>query len=250
MLLPADNATTLALWYHLNSTVWSNFEAYLNDPHGPEHKVIPDAKAIPLPAGRDESPLAAIIGARQSCRRYAARPMSIEQASKILGHAYGIVGLRYETPTWARWGRVAPSAGGLYPLEIYAATQSIEGVSDAVYHYNPIDQRLELVASCTLEDVRGALLFPEFVQHANLLLMISAVFERTLKKYGPRGYRYVLLEAGHCAQNVCLSAAESGLSSLCLGGFQDTIMNRSLRLDERHEAVVYCIGVGFGVEGD
>src|SRR6516162_2139455 len=127
MLLRADDATTLALWYHLNSGVSANYiEAYLNQPHEDEHKIIANTKAIPLRAGEDGSSLAAMISKRRSCRRYAARPMSIEQASKILKHGYGTVELRYETPTWARWGRVVPSAGGLYPLEIYVAAQSVE----------------------------------------------------------------------------------------------------------------------------
>ena len=77
---------------------------------------------------------------------------------------------------------------------------------------------------------------------------LSAVFARTLKKYGPRGYRYILLEAGHCAQNLCLLAAERGLATLCLGGFQDTKLNRLLGLDGTTEAVVYCQGVGYAAE--
>jgi len=102
----------------------------------------------------------------------------------------------------------------------------------------------ERLAGTGLLEVRQVIFYPEFVEHANLLLVIAAVFERTLIKYGPRGYRYVLLEAGHAAQNVCLGAVESGLAAVCLGGFDDGAMNRAVGLDGRQEAAVYCLAVG------
>ena len=73
---------------------------------------------------------------------------------------------------------------------------------------------------------------------------MTAVLDRTLHKYGARGYRYILLEAGHAAQNLCLLASERGLASLCVGGFADAAVNRFLGLDPRTEATVYCVGVG------
>ena len=60
---------------------------------------------------------------------------------------------------------------------------------------------------------------------------MAAVFGRNQKKYGPRGYRYTLLEAGHSAQNVCLRAIELGLGTLCMGGFEDSRLNRVLGLE-------------------
>jgi SagB-type dehydrogenase family enzyme len=71
------------------------------------------------------------------------------------------------------------------------------------------------------------------------------VFKRTLTKYGPRGYRYVLLEAGHVALNLCLLAGEHQLGSLCVGGFLDAKLNRFLGLDGINEAIVYCVGAGY-----
>ena len=70
------------------------------------------------------------------------------------------------------------------------------------------------------------------------------MFGRSQKKYGTRGYRYVLLEAGHSAQNVCLRAAELGLGSLCMGGFEDARLNRMLGLEPAREGVVYAVAVG------
>jgi SagB-type dehydrogenase family enzyme len=244
MQLPADDATTLALWYHLNSGVWSNYEAYLEASHELQQKVVPDPRPIALAPDACPSPLAELIAGRRSTRRYAARPMTLTQASRILHAAYGVTGLRRHTASFTSWGRTVPSAGGLYPLEFYAATTAIESIADGVYHYNPIEARLERLIGTDVLRVRQAIFYPEVVEHANLLLVIAAVFERTLIKYGPRGYRYVLLEAGHAAQNICLGAVESGLAAVCLGGFDDSAMNCTLGLDGRQEAAVYCLAVG------
>lgn len=247
MQIAADDATTLALWYHLNSRVWSNVEAYLDAAYEMRYKAVSDPSAIPITPPDGESAVAKAIEARHSCRKFAARKMPFEKLRRLLHSSYGVTALRHDGggASWARWGRSVPSAGGLYPLEIYIAVHDVENIPDGVYHYNAIEQQLERVQKCQPADVRHCLHFEDFVQNANLLLIISGVFERTLKKYGPRGYRYVLIEAGHCAQNICLLAAESGLSTLCLGGFRDEMMNRSLGFDERKEAVLYCLGVGF-----
>ena len=84
----------------------------------------------------------------------------------------------------------------------------------------------------------------EFVAAANVVVFLAAVFARTQTKYGPRGYRYVLLEGGHVAQNLCLMAAERGLGSLCMGGFIDAALNRFLDLAPLAEGAIYTVGVG------
>jgi SagB-type dehydrogenase family enzyme len=248
MQIAADDTMTLALWYHLNSGVSSNVEAYLDAEYEMQYKVVSDAAAIPIMPNDGESAVAKAIEARQSCRRFVARTMPFNKLGRILHWSYGVTALRYEGvggASWARWGRAVPSAGGLYPLELYVAAREVEKVRDGVYHYNAIEQQLERLNTCQVADVWRCLYFQEFLENANVLLMISGVFERTLKKYGPRGYRYVLIEAGHCAQNVCLLAVESGLSTLCLGGFRDGLMNHKLGFDEREEAILYCLGAGF-----
>jgi SagB-type dehydrogenase family enzyme len=245
MQLPADDATTLALWYHLNSGVWSNVEAYVDSVYELHNKTILDPESISLvPAGR--TPLGETIEARRSCRKFAQRTMPFDKLGRIFHSAYGITGLRHENgSSWATWGRATPSAGGLYPLELYAAIRKTDTVPDGVYHYNPIEQRLERLTCCAVSDINRCLVFPDFVENANIVLMISGAFGETLKKYGPRGYRYVMLEAGHCAQNLCLLAVESGLATVCLGGFNDRAINKTLGFDVQKEAVLYFMGIGF-----
>jgi len=74
---------------------------------------------------------------------------------------------------------------------------------------------------------------------------MAAVFLRTQVKYGPRGYRYILLEAGHVAQNICLRGMELGLESLCMGGFLDSALNELVGLRAKEEGVVYTVAAGF-----
>jgi nitroreductase len=64
------------------------------------------------------------------------------------------------------------------------------------------------------------------------------------KRYGPRGYRYVLLEGGHAGQNLCMAAASRGHPPLYMGGFIDSLVNTHLGLEEPKEGIVYMIAVG------
>lgn len=245
MQLPADDAITLALLYHLNSGVWSNTETNANIPYEMLYKTVPDPQPVKLVSYASPSDVGKLIEERRSCRRFARAVVPFDKISKILNSSYGTTGLRDDAELpWPIWARAVPSAGGLYPLEIYAAIRNVESVSEGVYHFNPVYQQLERLSRSETRELCGSLFYPESVDNANLLLVISAVFLRTMKKYGPRGYRYILLEAGHCAQNICLLSAECGLATLCLGGFRDSDMNRALGLDGRAEAVIYCIAVG------
>ena len=87
-----------------------------------------------------------------------------------------------------------------------------------------------------------------FIRDANLIVAIAAVFNRTQKKYGPRGYRYILIESGHVGQNVCLRASELGLATLCMGGFVDSELNALLGLAPTREGVVYTVAVGYDAD--
>jgi SagB-type dehydrogenase family enzyme len=112
-------------------------------------------------------------------------------------------------------------------------------------HYNVRKHCLEPVsAQLSLPAFAPVLYTYPFIEEANVIIFLSAVFARAQKKYGPRGYRYILLEAGHVVQNMCLLAAAEGLGSLCMGGFLDSRLNAMLGLDGANEAVVYSVAIG------
>jgi len=122
---------------------------------------------------------------------------------------------------------------------------NVEGVPDGVFRYEPVEGCLASLSQCWRDNVEQSMFNPEFTANANMLVALSGTFAIMQNKYGPRGYRYMLLEAGHAAQNLCLSAAELGCATLCLGGFDDELLNRALGLRALEEAVFYCIAVGF-----
>src|SRR6185436_13826251 len=95
------------------------------------------------------------------------------------------------------YDRPSPSAGGLYPLELYVAAQSVEGLADGIHHYDPRAHDLALIREgAAQEALVGLTLGQDMVRAANLVFIITAVRARTMFKYGQRGYRFLFLDAG------------------------------------------------------
>jgi len=187
---------------------------------------------IELPPPRTMGPmtLEEALSQRQSVRTYADSPLSLEEIAQLFWAAQGV------TRSWG--GRTAPSAGALYPLEVYAAT------AKGVYHYLPNSHRAEM---SLVGDVRMALwaagLRQECLRQAPAIFVIAVVYERTAGKYGERAERYVQLEAGHAAQNLLLQAAALGLGAVPIGAFDDESVTSALQLPAG-QAPLYLIPVG------
>jgi SagB-type dehydrogenase family enzyme len=186
--------------------------------------------SLPRPRHSAPLPLEQALAARRSHRDFTPQPLTELEISQLLWAAQGVT---------AEWGaRTAPSAGGLYPLELYLLTP------DAYRHYRPEGHRVELLA---LEDLRpeaaAAALHQPAVGAAALAIVITAVYARTVKKYGARGRRYVELEAGHAAQNVLLQAVSLGLAAVPIGSFDDQRLAQALRLPS-DRAPLYIVAVG------
>ena len=157
------------------------------------------------------------IAKRRSVRRYTAEPLSLTYLSQILWAAQGVTDTAIQL-------RAAPSAGALYPLEIYVliGVNGVEGLEEGLYHYNVDSHSLERQKT---EDLKVQLSFAaldqEFIYHAALDIVICALYERTAWKYGGRAERYVHMEAGHAGQNICLQATALGLGAVPIGAFDD-----------------------------
>jgi SagB-type dehydrogenase family enzyme len=244
-MLDARDTRSLALLYHLNSEPLldvSTEDQELGDVRFKE--LDGTGENVALPPARGAGGLLELIRSRSSCRLYSSRPLALADLAELLAGAYGPARLvafdGVETAT-----RSVPSAGALYPLELYPVLTNVEGVADGLYHYSIPRHELEPLRAGTGEATfADAFLAAPLLENANALVFLTAVFDRTLHKYGARGYRYILLEAGHAAQNLCLLAAERGLASLCVGGFMDAPINRFLGLDTRTDGAVYCVGIG------
>jgi len=200
----------------------------------------PTTLRLPEPRLQSEVSIEEALLKRRSVREYASVPLTLNQVSQLLWAAQGI------TSEWG--GRTAPSAGALYPLEIYVAAGNVEDLAPGVYRYK--SERHELVR-ISGDDVRGELtkaaLGQGWVKAGAIDIVIAAVYERTTKKYGDRGVRYVHLEAGHAAQNIYLQAVALDLSIVTVGAFYDDRVRYIMGMPE-DEVPLYVIPVGRTVE--
>jgi SagB-type dehydrogenase family enzyme len=250
-MLSVHDTRSLPLLFHLNSEPWLNPDAYASEGYEVHYKQMGEIdEAVRLPP-REAGGLDTLIAQRVSCRCYAAKFLPLATLGEMLAGAYGPTRI-VRLPTGAEMdSRAVPSAGGLYPLELYVLCRRVDGLADGIYHYNILEHALEpLRGDVSHEEASTFLIAEPFVENANAIVFIAAVFDRTLHKYGPRGYRYVLLESGHVAQNLCLLATERALGSLCIGGFMDGKTNAFLGLDGIDEAVVYSFAFGHPAEAD
>ena len=186
------------------------------------------------------------ITARRSIRRYGQGPLSIEQLSQLTYAAQGITG-----SSGNRSLRAAPSAGALYPIELYLAIHHVTSLPQGLYHYRPDSHALEMVRSGDLRDelVTGCL-GQSFVGKANVVFIMAAVFDRTTRRYGSRGRRYVHMEAGHISQNLYLQATSLGLGSVAVGAFRDEALDLLLGLDASAQTCLYLHAVGVPKEDE
>jgi len=223
-----------------NSSPVASFKEYL----GTEPICLPEPIAL-------SSTLQDCITARVSCRHFSDQPMNLSQLSTVANAAYGIKGGSYYDH-YELLERPVPSAGGLYPLELYFLLRNVEKIDPGVYHYAPLVHGLETIQK--LEVSRQVLseifLWQPYVGDASVVVFYAAVLERSLWKYTDRGYRYVLFEGGHVAQNVNLVAASLGLGSLNLGGFFDDQIAALLDIETDEEVPLYGTALGVPAHGD
>ncbi len=180
---------------------------------------------LPEPRHDSEFSLERAISKRRSIRAYQDEPLTLSEVSQLLWAAQGI--------TDPRGFRTAPSAGALYPIELYLVVGNVEGLEKGVYKYDPHRHKLLKVADGDRRaELAGAALGQRWVREGAIDLVITAVYGRTTWRYGDRGIRYVQMEAGHVAQNVHLQATCLGLGTVPVGAFYDDEVKEILGLEE------------------
>jgi SagB-type dehydrogenase family enzyme len=200
------------------------------------------ASTIELPRSElPRAPLGEVVVHRRSQRSFQEQPVSLAQLSVLLQMGYGVTGTG---PGEVRF-RSVPSGGALYPLDLYAATPAVSGLEERLHHFDPLRGCLELLGPVRRAQLAPLTPYPELVADASVVVFVTATFWRSRFKYGQRGYRFALLEAGHVAQNLLLAATALGLASVPLGGFFDRQVNDLLGVDGLHEAALYVIPAGY-----
>lgn len=193
-------------YYHFHTYLFSSSHPIIN---------------LPNPAYRSNVSIEQALKTRRTVRDYSDKPISLQQLGQLLWAAQGI--------TSPEGFRTAPSAGPFYPLELYVVAKNVTGLAVGVYHYVPTLHSLEQLST---EDKMNAIYHASNKQ-APLLqspaaIIVTGEYDRTVKKYGNRGVRYVHLEAGHAAENIELQAVSLHLGTVTMGGFSDAMVIKAL----------------------
>lgn len=252
--LPTDDVNRIWEVFHENSKV-SRFDAFPSQAQIVErmvqlHDALPyeQIPAIPLP--EDRAPLTAsleeVIRRRVSARGMAPRRITLQELSSLLYYTYGI-SRDNEGTDFPRPFRMVPSGGALYPMEIYFHAKHVDDLRTGLYHYHPVENAVRLLRPSDFS-AEIAKVLVEFQAHlaleVSVLFFFTAMFERTTFKYGARGYRFTLLEAGHMAQNMNLAATAMGMNVLSIGGYYDRRADELLNIDGVTHSTLYMVGVG------
>jgi len=206
------------------------------------YKKYPSAKIIPLSREfpTKSLPIFDVLKKRRSVRSFSPKPLSIADLSFLLWASTGV-----QRKEQGYEFRTVPSAGALYPIETYLNVNNVEGLEKGLYHYDIQAHALEeLKVGIFSGKIAQAALGQKMLIDAPVVLIWTAIFERSKWKYAQRAYRYVYLDAGHIAQNLALSATSIGLGSCQIGAFFDDEINQIIEIDSVEESVLYLSVVG------
>jgi SagB-type dehydrogenase family enzyme len=207
----------------------------------PAYKTYSEAMKIKLPPPEYNGlRLEEAIRRRRSVRKYAKLPLTLAQLSQLLYAAQGITGQSHGLSM-----RSAPSAGALYPMEIYPVINNVSGLKQGIYHYAVKEHALEQLRTGDFSSqIASACLKQEAAGTAQVCIVLGCIFARLCYKYGERGYRYALIEAGHIGQNIYLQATSLGMGAVAMGAFYDDKLNELLGIDAEQETAIYVLAVG------
>jgi len=194
---------------------------------------------LPSPETAGDISVEEALANRRSRRDFQDKELSAEQLSQILWAAYGIT-----EPS--RGLRTAPSAGALYPLEIYVVVGDVTEIEPGVYKYDPGEHKITRTVDRDIrEELSVAALNQAMIRNAPITVVYTAVFSRITERYGERGReRYVFMEIGHSAQNIYLQAEALGLDTCAIGAFTDSRVSELLSLSAEEEPF-YFLPVGY-----
>jgi SagB-type dehydrogenase family enzyme len=193
--------------------------------HQSERTTMPEVIPLPAPTYESTTSVEGALYHRRSIREYKDEPLTLDDISQLLWAAQGI--------THPNGYRTAPSAGALYPLEVYLLAGDVDELPSGFYKYLPQEHALTLTASGDhRQDAFAAALGQEMILDAPASIVVSAIYEKTKIKYGGRGERYVHMEVGGVAQNIYLQAESLGIGTVFIGAFSDDQMKSALNLPE------------------
>lgn len=215
-----------------------------------------DLPLVELPdPQRPSLDLSDAIARRRSVREYEDEPITVDELSTLLRYGCGAIGddmIEYESVDFKSRGY--PSAGGLYPIEPYVVALNADGLETGVYYYSAQDHGLRVIDEVPRDDLLDRVepfssAWQMDYESASVLFAMTGLFWKNKIKYGPRGYRFALLEAGHAMQNVQLVAGALGLGTCNIGGLDEDELDPFLGVNGVDESTVYGCLIGTPASG-
>lgn len=189
---------------------------------------------LPAPTLDGKVSLERTLSVRRTVRSFLPKPMDPNQLSQLLWAAYG-------TTDESRFKKTTPSAGALFPMDVYAVVGEggVEGLEAGIYHYTPEHHDISLTLGGEFRaGIAKASLRQRWMEEAPLYLVATVEYRRICGKYGDRGIRYAMMEAGHIGQNIFLQAEALGLGAGIVGAFHDEDVGKVMKLPTRHEPLL------------
>jgi len=183
-----------------------------------------------------------VIEQRGSLRRYGKKALIEKELSYLLWCTQGVKKAEAELHTF----RTVPSAGARHAFETLLLANRVEDLEPLLYQYMALEHKLGVVShdSRIAEKIVFGCMGQNMVATSAATFIWVADVERMAWRYGERGYRYILLDAGHVCQNLYLAAESIGCGACGIGAFDDDVLNETLGLDGERHFVVYvgCVG--------
>lgn len=208
---------SLSLGYHENSKLLKFNHKYDKKT---QYKIYPSSKSIMLDKIEysdkelDESGFIRTLLSRKSTRDFTKGCISLRELSQLLTLSFGFRGVEIQSMSF----RTYASAGARYPIEVYPVIFRSNDIDIGIYHYNVVENTIELIKSGDFNSqICEFYKNQDFLSNASCVIFFSMVFERSMEKYGDRGYRFIYLDAGHMSQNLYLTSEYLGLGVVALG---------------------------------
>lgn len=236
-----DGEPLWRVFHHSSSNTLAELLEDATEPPDPgiSYTQTPGAETINVSTEHSGSALAEALRERRSPTRFEDQPITHEEVAALVDGAAGIV---FEGENDDLHRRAYPSGGALYPLELYPLVLAGADIDPGLYHYNVLDRTLEKLISGQLR-AEIDFIATDLIDTAPFCLFLTARMERTTRKYGDRGYRYALMEAGHMMQNICLIAEHIGLGCRPIAGFAEAAADEFLQRGDT-ETCLYTGVVG------
>lgn len=194
-----------------------------------------EAMKLPEPLRDGKMSVEKAMLERRSVREFREVSLALAEISQLLWAVQGI-----SSPAGYR---TVPSAGALYPLEVFLLAGKIDGLAAGIYRYRTQAHELFKISDGDRRvDLSEAALGQGAIRRAPAALVIAAVFERTTRKYGDRGIRYVYMESGNASQNVSIEAVSLGLGTVIIGAFNDNAVKKLVGMSSEEPLIIMPVG--------